>query len=105
MGDEMVQLCQPNQVFWCDGSDEEYQALCDQMVSNGTLIKLDAKKRPGSFLARSHPSDVARLEDRTFICRPDKRGSRTTNNWSDPVAMKQTLLGKFQGSMRGARCM
>ena len=98
---EMAELCQPERIHWCDGSDAENQSLCDLMVKSGTLIKLDAKKRPGCYLARSHPSDVARVEDRTFICSKTKDEAGPTNNWADANEMKQKLLGLFNGCMKG----
>jgi phosphoenolpyruvate carboxykinase (GTP) len=98
---EMSALCQPDRIHLCDGSDEEYAALCSQMVASGTLIRLNEKKRPGSFLARSHPGDVARVEHRTFICTSNKEDSGPTNNWADPIEMKHTLRGLFEGCMRG----
>ena len=98
---EMAALCGPEKIFWCDGSDTENKVLCDLMVKSGTFIKLDEKKRPGSYLARSHPSDVARVEDRTFICAKTKDEVGPTNNWADPTEMKQKLLGLFKGSMKG----
>ena len=97
----MTRLCEPAAVHWCDGSDAENQSLCDLMVQSGTFTKLDAKKRPGSYLARSHPSDVARVEDRTFICSKTKEAAGPTNHWADPVKMKQTMLERFKGCMKG----
>src|SRR5438552_17009898 len=99
--EEMARLCQPDRIFWCDGSDEENQMLCGQMVQSGTLIRLNDKLRPGCYLARSHPSDVARVEDRTFICAKSREEAGLTNNWAEPAAMKKMLLDIFQGSMKG----
>jgi phosphoenolpyruvate carboxykinase (GTP) len=98
---EMAGLCQPDKIHWCDGSEKEYQMLCDLMVQSGTLTKLNEKLRPNSYLARSHPSDVARVEDRTFICSKTRDEAGPTNNWADPVEMKQQILGKFKGCMKG----
>ncbi len=99
--EEMAALCQPARIHWCDGSDAENQFLCDLMVKSGTFIKLNEKLRPGSYLARSHPSDVARVEDRTFICSKTKDEAGPTNNWADAAEMKKDMLAHFAGCMAG----
>jgi phosphoenolpyruvate carboxykinase (GTP) len=99
--EEMIALCTPDAVRWCDGSQQEWDTLTELLVRNGTFTQLNPQKRPNSFLARSKPSDVARVEDRTYICvkRPDEAGP--TNNWADPAEMKALLREKFRGSMKG----
>ncbi len=98
---EWEELCQPEAIHWCDGSEEENQLLLDAVVKNGSAIRLNENKRPGSYYFQSDPSDVARVEDRTYICSINKEDAGPTNNWKEPNEMKETLRSLYKGCMKG----
>ena len=99
--EKMAALTQPSSIHWVDGTQAEYDQLCGEMVASGTFIKLNQNLWPGCFYARSDPSDVARVEDRTFICSLSKDAAGPTNNWFPPFEMRKKLKGLFNGCMRG----
>lgn len=98
---QIADLCKPDRIHWCDGSKQEYNDLCQALVDKGTFIRLNEKKRPNSYACFSDPSDVARVEDRTFICSRRREDAGPTNNWVDPREMKQTMRKLLEGSMEG----
>ncbi len=99
--EKMAALTKPAAIHWVDGSGEEYHQLCNELVANGTFTKLNEKLWPGCYYARSYASDVARVEDRTFICSHSKENAGPTNNWEDPFSMRKKLKGLFDGCMQG----
>lgn len=98
---EMASMCQPDRIYWCDGSQEENDLLLKEMVDSGMAISLNPEKRPGCYLFRSHPSDVARVENRTFIASEKQEDAGPTNNWVDPVELRETMAGLYDGCMKG----
>ncbi len=99
--EEWATICQPDNIHWCDGSQEEYDRLVKEQIASGVAIKLNEKKRPDSILYRSHPSDVARVENRTYIASEKKEDAGPTNNWIDPKSLKKTMLDLYTGCMKG----
>jgi phosphoenolpyruvate carboxykinase (GTP) len=99
--EDMARLCKPDHVHWCDGSQKEYDDLCELMVQSGTFIKLNESVRPNCYLSRSDPADVARVEEKTFICSKNKEDAGPTNNWFNPDEMKKILVGHYNGCMKG----
>ena len=99
--EEMAALAKPDSIHWCDGSQDEYDGLCARMVATGTLTPLNQEKRPGCFLARSDPADVARVENRTYVCSATEADAGPNNNWVDPIEIKATLRSLFDGAMTG----
>ena len=98
---EMAEMCQPDDIYWCDGSEEENERLLQEMVDSGMAIELNQEKKPGCYLFRSHPSDVARVEDRTFIASKKQEDAGPTNNWIDPDELKATMKELYKGCMKG----
>ena len=98
---EMAAVCLPESIHWCNGTDEEYNFLCNKLVEAGTFTKLNEERWPNSYACNSDPSDVARVEDKTFICSRRKEDAGPTNNWVDPKEMKVKMKGLFTGSMKG----
>jgi phosphoenolpyruvate carboxykinase (GTP) len=99
--DEVAAHTTPDRIVWCDGSDDEWTRLTDELVAAGSLVRLDPVKRPNSFWARTDPSDVARVEERTFICSVDPEDAGPTNNWMAPAEMKATMTELYRGCMTG----
>ncbi|MDQ1692034.1 MAG: phosphoenolpyruvate carboxykinase, partial [Pseudonocardiales bacterium] len=98
---ESAELTQPDEIVWCDGSQDEWTRITEELVAAGTFVRLNPDKKPNSFYCASDPTDVARVEDRTFICSRDPADCGPTNNWMDPGDMKALLTERFRGSMRG----